>query len=466
MMKDLTLKGLQTAVHTALKSWHKLNNDTVNLLQDLLIVQEEHDHTNGDSPTTHRLAANSTLLKGLNQLKTQDSVSEQLLYTRFIDDVKMLKAALDMGMSKDQAKRKQQVAIRQLAQIIWERETAVRHARAQELLSQLPPAGYHQLFGAQEKLDELLALLRSPKPPWVVALVGIGGIGKSSLADAAIRALVSHFVYEKIVWLRVSPEEQEGAPEAVLNKLAAQLCPDLSASATVVKRDHSLRAALKATPHLVVIDNLETAVSLDTLVTKLNDFANPTQFILTSRVRLSTPGLVYNLPLDQLSSTVAVEFIRHLAHNSGLKELAQAPNDALLSIHAVTGGHPLAIKLVVGLADTLPLSQILGDLKAAHLTKVEGMYNHIYLKAWRSLSQNGQALLEMMRLSSEIGLKPELMQRMGDFDETALWSAISELVSRSLLEVRGTTWERRYGIHRLTESFLETEIVHDVGVGD
>jgi hypothetical protein len=27
------------------------------------------------------------------------------------------------------------------------------------------------------------------------------------------------------------------------------------------------------------------------------------------------------------------------------------------------------------------------------------------------------------------------------------------------LEVRGTVWERRYGIHRLTQTFLCTEII-------
>jgi hypothetical protein len=59
-----------------------------------------------------------------------------------------------------------------------------------------------------------------------------------------------------------------------------------------------------------------------------------------------------------------------------------------------------------------------------------------------------------------IGITPEQMQTISDLDDRQLWPAINELVHRSLLEVRGTTWQRRYSIHQLTYTFLRTEIVH------
>ena len=45
-------------------------------------------------------------------------------------------------------------------------------------------------------------------------------------------------------------------------------------------------------------------------------------------------------------------------------------------------------------------------------------------------------------------------------DEAAFWPAVQELRARSLLEVRGSLDEKRYGIHRLTQSFVRTEIAH------
>jgi hypothetical protein len=37
--------------------------------------------------------------------------------------------------------------------------------------------------------------------------------------------------------------------------------------------------------------------------------------------------------------------------------------------------------------------------------------------------------------------------------------ALTELVKRSLVDVRGTLVEPRYAIHRLTETFLLTEVI-------
>ena len=65
-----------------------------------------------------------------------------------------------------------------------------------------------------------------------------------------------------------------------------------------------------------------------------------------------------------------------------------------------------------------------------------------------------------MPLVAEPGALPEQMLTISGLPEGKFWPAVTELVSRSLLEVRGTLHERRYGIHRLTETFLRTEIIH------
>lgn len=454
------MENLQTAVHAALKAWNKLAGTPTNLLEDLLLVRQEKANVVGDNPTTRRLTTNRVLHKGIESLQKQDPVAAQLLSRRFMDGDTLLMTAHRLQLSEDQAKRRQREAIQQLAQILWEQETAVRQAHLHHFQNQLPPSGYHQLFGTQDKLGELVTLLCNPTAPWVIAIVGIGGIGKTSLADAAVRSVIPHFVYEQLAWLRVSPQDEGNIADNILTELAANLCLDLPSSATAVQRNQRLRAVLKATPHLVVIDNIETAVGIDHLLEKLNDFAHPSRFLLTTRVRLPAVATAYNLLLGELSYTAAADLVRYQAQNIGVQELVQAANSDIEHIFEATGGNPLAIKLIVGLAAVLPLSHILADLKAAHLTEIEQMYRHIYWQAWHNLSANAQALLEMMPLASEIGLKPEQMQVMWNIEQPTLWAAITELVNRSLLEVRGTTWERRYGLHRLTESFLQTEIIH------
>jgi hypothetical protein len=57
------------------------------------------------------------------------------------------------------------------------------------------------------------------------------------------------------------------------------------------------------------------------------------------------------------------------------------------------------------------------------------------------------------------GALPDYLQALSDLALRDFWDAVQQLTERSLLLVRGTVWERRYSIHRLTESFLRTEII-------
>jgi hypothetical protein len=52
------------------------------------------------------------------------------------------------------------------------------------------------------------------------------------------------------------------------------------------------------------------------------------------------------------------------------------------------------------------------------------------------------------------------MRAITGLTEAELWPALQELRNRSLLEAQGTVQAKRYGIHRLTETFLQTEIIH------
>lgn len=453
---------LRTAIPKALRAWSSIAETADNLLTPLLIVQQE--LTNG-SVSSGRLATNQILLNGIQQLQKQDPTGAQILTLRFMDGATILMTASRLNLSEDQVKRRQRDAIRRLTQILWEQETAVRDDRLHILQARLPPPTYANLFGFQARVDELLGYLAQSDAPGVIAIVGIGGIGKTALADQAVRAILPHFIYQDVFWLRVHSEDDHDADhqpdttlQKIINDLVEHLCPQTALSGR--GRIACLRQTLKNRPALIVIDNLESEADTAFMLDALNDWAIPSKFLLTSRVRLPASSAAYSLVLDELPLPAAADLIRTQAQSLNLSDLMQAPDAVIGQIYAVTGGNPLALKLVVGLTAVLPLTQILADLTAAQIGEIEQLYSHIYWQAWRSLSPNGQALLEMMPMTAGVGVKPEQMQAMSGLTAQQLWPAISELVNRSLLEARGTTWERRYGIHRLTESFLRTEIIH------
>jgi hypothetical protein len=151
--------------------------------------------------------------------------------------------------------------------------------------------------------------------------------------------------------------------------------------------------------------------------------------------------------------------MRHHAAESGVTAVADATDEDLQQIYDHTGGNPLAIKILVNLLDFLPLSRLLAGLTRNHPEQVMEMYKHIFWQAWQTLSENGRKLLQSMPLALEPADVDYLLTISG-LTEGAIWPAIEELRQRSLLEVEGGLHEKRYGIHRLTDTFLRTEIIH------
>lgn len=196
------------------------------------------------------------------------------------------------------------------------------------------------------------------------------------------------------------------------------------------------------------------------ILEQIREFTEPSKFIVTSRARPTVSVPAYFLFVEELPLSDAAALIRHQARTIGLEELAESEEPDIRAIYDVAGGNPLALKLIVSLAAVLPFDQILADLAGSRRGPIEDLYRFIYLESWRSLSDNAQALLQAMPLVAEKGALPEQMLAISGLNNDNFWSAVTELVSRSLLEVRGSLHERRYGIHRLTETFLRTEIIY------
>ncbi len=462
----LNLEELQTAIHAALASWGKPPSDTESSLNQLLLVQNKCDPQDQNFPPARRQAVDQVLLDGLQKLEEQDKVGAAVLHGRFRDGKITRQVAQEMHASPDQVNRWQRAALEQLAQLLYHQEQALRAELTATLLDDLPPAPYSELFGFGDQRQAILEQLIRPESSWILAITGIGGIGKTSLADFVARQAAYHLAYGRILWLRVENQPLSGAvidPEKayglLLADLARKVLPGSGGDASALQASR-LRQILQASPHLIVVDNLETAVHIDYFAQQLAAFTNPSRFLLTSRARPSGNTAVYVHSLPELTAAEAAALLRRHAADIGLPELADAPDETYAAIYAVTGGNPLALKLVASLAATLPLPQILADLPHSRLGPVEELYRHIYWRTWRTLSAEAQMLLQAMPLVATSGALPLQMQAISGLEDGLFWTAVQELTTRSLLEIQGSLQQRRYGIHRLTETFLRTEIIH------
>jgi hypothetical protein len=460
---ETTPEDLYPQLLEALNHWHSSSPE--HLLDFLLLVRERYGGPDSARPgdlAARRRLTNEVLEEGLDELEARTPEDAAILRRRFIDQEMTVKVSHVLNLSVDQVNRRQKTAVRVVAGLLLAREQGLRRLRAGELEARLPSRQYSALFGVDAAVRELSELLLPGRSPWVIALSGIGGIGKTALAHHLALGALIDFGEPSIHWVH-TPSLPGPAPNpeetyrTILNELAARLA---GPEGTPEARREQVRYILKTRPHLVVVDNLESEGETAFLYEQLFGLAEPSKFLLTTRAGMAGSAGVHILPIPELNFEHSAELVRDHSREMGMGAAAITAEDDLHSIYTAAGGNPLALKLVVGMAaGGLPLPVVLADLGKRQLAETDKMYDRIYQRAWEALSEDARELLEGMPLVSETGGGHAQLLAFSGLKEDRFWTAIRELLRRSLLEVRGTVSERRYGIHPLTRAFLQTKII-------
>ncbi|MCB0062835.1 MAG: AAA family ATPase [Caldilineaceae bacterium] len=337
------------------------------------------------------------------------------------------------------------------------------------ILSLLDPLPDQQLFGVETAKQRIGTLLKQPGRPWLVALDGIGGIGKTTLATLLVHDLLERDNFAKIAWVSAKQEEfsptvgvtttgQPALDEATLTtSLLEQLTAEPLLTASNNEKKQRLQHLLHEYPTLVIVDNLESIVDYQALVPYLRQLANPSKVLITSRYTLQSYSDIFCYSLTELEANDALALLRHEATTRNSSRLADATDAQLAMIYAVVGGNPLALKLVVGQLTFLPLDQVLANLREARGKRIDQLYTYIYWQAWQMLHEESRQLLLSLPLVpngtfAQLALASEL-----DIDD--LQEALAQLHALSLVQTGGDLDEPRYRLHRLTETFLMQEVL-------
>jgi hypothetical protein len=463
-------KDLPQAVHTALRRWYTGKQQDAPWRSMLVTARRL-----GQQPVPDfSLAVNEVLLEALNTLDAQASnTAAQILRLRFLDGLTAKATANRLNLTEDTVSKRQRGAVNRLAGIVWQSEQLARSARAADIESKLEIQHPPRLFGVRDKLLDLRSALEADGPPWLVAVVGIGGIGKTSLADAVVRTLATSLVFSDIGWVSARQDRftlwdglqpvgertpiltTEGLLDAVLQQCELRDVTQLPQA----ERRAAVRARLKAQPFLIVVDNLETAADFRALIPDLQSLANPTRFLVTSRDSLHEYPGVYNLVLDELSADDSLALLRHEADERGLIDVSRVSDEILLQVHEVSGGNPLALKLLIGQMHALSLPTVVEGLRQALGRTVEELYCFIYWRAWNLLTQEARQVLAIMPLVADSGGGLDQIAELSRLAQEPLTTALRQLVNLCLVNARGTVDDRRYSIHRLTETFLLNQVV-------
>lgn len=219
---------------------------------------------------------------------------------------------------------------------------------------ELQPVG--SLFGRSDELAALSSFVDESTPEWL-AIVGMGGVGKTALARAFVDQLAGSMMHVRTPWVSLADVRDV---DRLRDAIAAALGVPLSADADFV--DVLVGRCSPDRPVVMVLDNLEQLNGYEAVLADVAPVSGLT-VIVTSRI---ATGHSYEraLRLEGLATD------SHSAAGPAMFTAAAAPNwpevvehpELVERVCALVDGLPLAIELCAGWLRTIPLDVLVDSL--------------------------------------------------------------------------------------------------------
>jgi len=356
-------------------------------------------------------------------------------------------------------------------------ESAARAKRQKVWEWRLMPPTYLQLVAVEAQLTQLANQLNRPHAPWLFAIVGLGGTGKSALADALVRRVMERECWADFAWITADEPEMNSesgsighrfrpslprmvTAEALIDKLWQQLAlhHEFVADLPPTEKITLLQCRLKAQPHLVVFDNLEHLQNPTELLKILRRLMNPSKFLLITRMSFYRELDIHHFVMPELNKGDALRVLRNEACACNVTALLSASDSDLAPIYTTVGGNPRALRLIIGQAHIHTLSDILADLQTGCGQYVENLYCDVYEMVWEQLGEPAKRVLALLLQANAEGCALNTLIAAACANGMTVpdvRNAVDQLVACNLVASQGDLQSRRYTLHNLTRTFLQ-----------
>ncbi len=464
MPKDVSLR---TSVRKALSNYHDADALRDSELGKLKIAQRPSVSTPSViKEMTNVIATRKVVDRGIQRLSLSAPDKAELLHKRFITKATTPADYMDeQTVSESQFFQYQRKAITALALHIAEMET--REIEIAHCAEFLPPPTYIELVGAEKQIAQLHGWLTEGigRPGLPIILNGLGGIGKTSLLrEAVIRWLESQPPsLERVLFAPVSNRVDIGeaassyALDEVLVTLGSQVDLNLVPLANNERRLQELARRLAQYRCMLIIDNVETLSEVRLTQTILDHLSSVAQTVVTSRQEFQLTK-VRPLLLSELEWEDALRLMGLEANKLEVGGLTVKNYEAIFN---AIGGHPLALKLVLGQLSKLSIEQVIERLRGTEGAERK-LFTHVYAQSWNLLSELArEMMLGLFLLPLEgatwNGLREALRGAGHAPDDETLQSLVLEVSRLNLLQV-SPMHPHVYSLHRLTYHFLEQKL--------
>lgn len=335
-------------VQKALHLWHGGEKDRWPLAHLRLGLQIAAEQELLDSLADSGMAVqNRTILNlGLEHLGALSPGFEELLRQRFehLQEVQILANSRNVVRGTIQYRQKQ--AISQLTKILNQLEREANQEWREQMVARLALPSYTELVGVSKPRQTLVEALLEENKHFIVAIDGLGGLGKTALADRVTRDTLHTVRFDETVWITAKQTHlstrgrlQIDTTRPVLtfpmlvDELAAKLEQLEDFRGPQIQKQRLIQRLLKERPCLVIIDNLETVADHKALIPELQQWQNPSKFLITSRIRLLDHPGVFSISLQELEETAVYQLLRLEAAKVGFAVLENASDNELKPIY-------------------------------------------------------------------------------------------------------------------------------------
>jgi hypothetical protein len=338
---------------------------------------------------------------------------------------------------------------------------------------QLPEKTYDTLIGREHYSNALLQHLHNTSIHLIV-LSGMGGIGKTALAREVVGRCLDDRSFLRIIWVSAVTQyfvgekiQQLHSSRITFEDILTKIAHDCRRYDIVCLPFHKKRAAvsclLEVYNLLLVIDNLETVEDSDRVVDDLSSIIGRSKLLMTTRHAPSNE-IARRIHLPGLEGEGVRRFLLTEAERRDLSLSSAIADPAILDrIGHVTGGAPLAMKLVIGQLKELPLDVVLQMLSRASSREDDyELYRFLFIQSWELLSSDErEVLVNMSVFPPNIGDTADAISEISTVSKTSLWRAMRKLVQLSLVEKTGVGREV-YFLHPLTSYFVQSDITKEL----
>jgi AAA ATPase domain len=334
------------------------------------------------------------------------------------------------------------------------------------VLSNLP-RGINNFINREREIGTIAELLRPSARRHLIAICGLGGVGKTALAMVVAEQSIERGEFDAYIWMTAKTAELRDKEIRKITHTLANLNDLLNTVAKVFKLNVSdmhfrekqnivldrLRTDKGA---LLIVDNLESIDdrSAAEILMFVRDLLPPPSKVITTSRRLMREEGEVMVPLDGLSMGQSIDLIQS---ELGLKRFfGSLTRTHMAEIFNITGGVPLAIKFVVAQLGIRGknLQKVLNGIRHAQANSLP-LLEHCFRESYAELSDNGRHLLMSMSLIKQFPVRFERLSSLGGLSENQTEMALQELTLLSLVDSERASI---YRMHPLTATFALAEL--------